>query len=231
MHRYWFAVTLCVALQALSQNADPWLVAPGKSVGPITAQTLPGDLRGLFGARNVKDAMVSSGGDAEPGPATVVHGDDLTSALTIFWDKPGKGLHPASTAHLDSINLCYGNANRPETCKWHLANNVSFGTSLRELERLNRRPFHLEGFGWDYSGTVMNWNGGDLERLLNRCGRLLLRLEPRYSPIGPTAEQQKVYEQATGDRDFLSSNPAMQQLNPVVYAIVFVFPTGNCPAL
>jgi hypothetical protein len=103
---------------------------------------------------------------------------------------------------------------------------------LRELERLNGKPFQLAGFGWDYSGTVTDWNGGGLERVLNSCSRVLLRLEPRYSPTGPTAEQQKLEEEVGGDRDFPSGNPAMQQLNPVVYAIaVKLPPSGNCPAI
>jgi hypothetical protein len=176
--------------------------------------------------------MVSSGGDAEPELATVIYGDDPAAALTIFWSKPGKGPHPALIAHPESINLCYGNANPPKTCKWHLANNISFGTSLRELERLNGRPFQLAGFEWDFSGMVTNWNEGRLQRVLNNCGQVWLRLQPRYSSAGPTARQQRLYQQVMGDSNFLSNNAAMQQLNPVVYAIaVKLLASGNCPAI
>ncbi len=158
-------------------------------------------------------------------------GDNPETAVTIFWNKPGKGPHPAATAHPDSINLCYGEGKESKACKWHLANSVSFGTSLRELERLNGRPFQLAGFEWDYSGMVTNWNGGNLQQSWNSCGQVLIRLQPRYPPTGPTAQQQKLYQQVMGDGSFLSSNPAMQQLNPIVYAITVKLPeTGNCTA-
>jgi hypothetical protein len=154
------------------------------------------------------------------------------TTLTVFWGKyEGKGSHPAATAHPNSIHLCYGNGNVPKACKWHLANSISFGTSLRELERLNGRPFQLAGFEWDYSGTVTDWNDGHLQETLNSCGQVLIRLQPRYTPKGWTAQQQKLYQQVMGDDNFASSNPAMQQLNPVVYSITVKLPeTGNCTA-
>jgi hypothetical protein len=172
--------------------------------------------------------MVSSGGDAEPEPATVINGDNQETALTIFWDKM-EGMHPAAMAHPASINLCYGNGTAPKTCKWHLANKISFGTSLRDLEALNDGEFQLSGFEWDFSGTVVNWKGGALDRELTGCGKILLRLEPRYGEAGPTVEQQKEEQQVSGDGYFLSSHLAMQQLNPVVYSISMEFPNaGNC---
>ena len=39
---------------------------------------------------------------------------------------------------------------------------MTLGTRLGRLTQLNGRPFTLSGFGWDYAGTVISWNGGRL---------------------------------------------------------------------
>jgi hypothetical protein len=226
----WLVVLVCCTVPLHGQSDDPWLVVPGRNVGPITAKTTPAKLRLSFPEAAIKDQMISSGGDAEPEPATVINGGDQEKALTIFWDKaPEAGIHPAATAHPASILLCYGNGPTPKTCKWHLANGISFGTSLRELEDLNGNPFQLSGFEWDFSGTIVNWKGGALERELTACGRIVMRLEPRYGEAGPTVEQQKAEQQVSGEGYFASNHLAMQQLNPVVYSISMEFPNiGNC---
>ncbi len=174
--------------------------------------------------------MMSSGGDGEPVPATIVNASNPEATLTVFWDRlDDSGSHPAEAAHPKSINLCYGNGTIPKTCKWHLADNISFGTSLRELESLNGKEFKLSGFEWDFSGTVINWEEGVLDKELNNCGRILLRLEPRYADSGPTADQKKAEVQVSGDGYFLSSHFSMQQLNPVIYAMtVTLSDARNC---
>ena len=87
-------------------------------------------------------------------------------------------------------------------------------TSLKDLERRNGRPFKLMGFGWDYSGTVSSWDGGNLAVLTKGPGRLILRLMP--DEAGINSEE---YRTVLGEGEFLSSHPAMQKLNPVVYAM------------
>jgi hypothetical protein len=201
----WLVMLVCGAAAAHGQSLEQWLVVPGKSVGPITIKTTPAKLRLAFPEAQIKDQMLSSGGDAQPEPATVVNGKDPEATLSIFWDKPDDTYsHPAEGAHPKSIQLCYGSggaggATAPRTCKWHLANNISFGSSLRELEALNGKEFQLSGFEWDLSGTVVNWKDGALEGVLNNCGRVLLRLQPSYGDKGPTVDQQKAEVQVSGD--------------------------------
>jgi len=195
----WLLILFCCAVPFRGQTVDQWLVVPGKSVGLVTAKTTPAKLRLIFPEGRVKDDMVSSGGDAEPEQATVINGDDPETALTIFWDKAAEtGPHPAEKAHPRGVNLCYGSGPTPKTCKWHLANKISIGTSLQELEELNGKAFQLAGFQWDYSGTVVNWMGGALDSELTGCGRLLLRLEPGYGEAGPTVEQRKLERTGNG---------------------------------
>jgi len=216
-------VWLCFATVAFAQPADPWLVVPGKSVGPITALTTRADLVRYFGANHVHDEMAGPGGDSEAVLATVVNGNGPGSSVVIFWDKlDSTGKHPDVAAHPDFLRLCYGNEGQGKRhCKWHLANGISIGTSLRELEALNGRGFDLSGFGWDYSGTITDWKGGKLGGELRGCGLVALALEPREANPGPDGA--KLLMAVTGDQTFASSDPAMQQVNPVVDSIGVTF--------
>lgn len=224
-------VWLVWRLLAEAQSSDPWLVVPGKSVGAITATTTRAELVGYFGASNVSDRMAGPGGDAEAVPATVVNGQQAESRLVIFWDKlDATGNHPEATAHPDFLRLCYGNEAPGMHCKWHLANGLSLGTSRRELEALNGRSFDLSGFGWDYSGTVTDWKGGKLAGQLRACGLVGVALAPK--PASPGSPEERLPMAVSGDKTFSSSDPAMQQVNPVIYPITVKFPaSGNCPAI
>src|ERR1035438_8018997 len=112
--------------------------------------------------------------------------------------------------------ICAGSS----SCQWHTSDGITFGTTLQRLEQLNGRPFVLAGFGWDYSGTVLNWNSGGLNNKLQSKGRLLLRLDSQ-SLVSLTKEQ---IASVMGDKDIPSSFPVMQKLNPRIYAMDFEFP-------
>jgi hypothetical protein len=89
---------------------------------------------------------------------------------------------------------------------------------LKELERLNGGPFLLAGFGWDYSGTVVSWERGKLEKEFTTNGRVILRLKPIeeiYKMVSPQEAQSVM-----GDQDFRSDKKVMQKINPRVYEIV-----------
>ena len=98
-----------------------------------------------------------------------------------------------------------------DSSMWRVFPGVGIGTTLAELERLNGRPFKLLGFHWDYEGTVSSWEGGRLDSLWS--GTVMLRLRPAPNPPADLTRQ------VLGDREFASSNPAMQRLAPRVYEI------------
>jgi hypothetical protein len=89
---------------------------------------------------------------------------------------------------------------------------VSLGTSLRDLERTNGRPFVLTGFGWDYGGGVVDWRGGALAGLLGDGVRLFLAPPPPRRADG-------AYATVLGDREYASSLPAMRRLAPAVWQV------------
>ncbi|HZY82455.1 MAG TPA: hypothetical protein VFE50_23175 [Cyclobacteriaceae bacterium] len=84
------------------------------------------------------------------------------------------------------------------------------GTTLKELEKMNGKPFQFAGFGWDYGGIV-SWDGGNLDTL---SATVVLDMPPNNSH--PESDS------LMGDRmDLISSQRIPQEINPVVYSIRF----------
>src|SRR5262249_17019350 len=134
----------------------------GSVIGPRTARK---DLVEAYGAANVVDQDVDVG-EGETQPGTVIFPKDPERLIEILWTDPEKKTVPAS-AQVSGART-----------RWKTAHNISLGTSLRDLERLNGRPFRLAGFGWDYSGTVMSWENGSLAGdFAGGHGRVIIRLD------------------------------------------------------
>ena len=210
-----FSIALVAALSlasrtASAQSTNDWLVLPGVRVGPITRATTRADLVGIFGPQNVADQDIALS-DAGPEPGTLVYKERPGDSIAIPWgrDKPAQ--------RIQFLVLCppeLHDSRKP--CRWHTRENIRFGTTLKELERLNGRPFTVLGFAWDYEGTVTSWNGGVLEKRLNvPCGGLGIRVN---GPLGdhPDPTAVALMKQLSGDKPFSSSDKAMQKLNPQV---------------
>jgi hypothetical protein len=136
---------------------------------------------------------------------------DSARRIEILWKDPEKKNSPASLAI------------RGERSLWKAIHDISLGTSLKDLERLNGRPFHLSGFGWDYSGSVTSWDKGTLATELDSGhGRLISRLD-HFNGRGLTEKEQS---DVAGNRDFSSGHPVMQKLNPSASEVIWVFPGG-----
>jgi hypothetical protein len=114
-----------------------------------------------------------------------------------------------------TVIICYGQSRGK--CRWRTGEGITIGTPLSKIEALNRRPFRLLGFAWDYGGTVVSWSDGALQRWAG-SGRLILRLEPDQ-----TGTALPEYLQVQGDREFSSAHPAMRKLNPTVYQMILEF--------
>jgi hypothetical protein len=177
-----------------------WLIAPGRSGGALTAETSEEDLRKRYGSSAIETSRIEIG-EGETMPGAVLYPGDSLRRVEIIWRDSVERRRPARV-------ILRGNESR-----WTVGEGVSLGTSLKDLERLNGRPFTLAGFGWDYAGVVTDWKGGKLHRVLTG---IKLYLDP-----GPAAYRSADYSQVLGDRDYSSALPPMQQLNPRV-AQIFV---------
>jgi hypothetical protein len=208
-------VALLFACVSLTGQTDRWtILLGGESGSAITTNTSEADLKRIYGSENVVRADIDQGeGYYEPG--TVLFDSDPLRRLEVVWQEEGR-LHP------QTIRI------RGEKTVWNTIHNISLGTTLMELERLNRRPFRLAGFAWDGSGGITSWQQGLLEKELgdpqdfpNRkeAGVIGLRLNPRCGSFEKAA-----YDQVLGDTRFSSGHPAMQRLNPCVSWIGWEFP-------
>lgn len=194
---------------------DPWLILAGGENGAIHAHTTRKDLVRMYGAANVVDEEADVGeGDMEI--VTIVFPKDPKRSIEILWKDPDKKDEPSSLT-------IRGNKSR-----WKAMHEISLGTSLKQLERLNGKPFHMSGYGWDYSGTIMSWDNGTLAQDLGKFdphggehGRVILRLTCGVTGTEPTSKEENL--QVQGDRDLSSNNPVLQKMNPCVGEMVWVF--------
>ena len=184
-----------------------WLILPaGASGGTITAQTTEAGLTRTYGKANVVAQAVDLGeGETELG--TTLFPADPVRQVEILWKDPLGKRWPKRVQISGGKSL------------WRTVHGISLGTTLKNLEQLNRKPFLLTGFDWDYSGTVVSWNNGALGQELDHPGRVLLRLMPSHDH-----SQRLDYSSVEGDRDFSSRHPAMQKLHPAVYQLIWFFP-------
>ena len=107
---------------------------------------------------------------------------------------------------------------------WRTVHAISLGTTLKQLEQLNRKPFQLAGFDFDYSGTVLSWSHGELEGVLDP---VILRLDPSQ-----VQSQQTDYRSVLGDGSssgFWSSSAA--KTKPAVYQLIWLFPLQSAKSL
>src|SRR5262249_12263360 len=117
---------------------------------------------------------------------------------------------------------CFGRRRGP--CVWEGPNGIKIGTRLAELEKLNGGPFTISGFGYNYGGNVLSWDGGKLASL-DCNGRLILTLDGDRTRGGDftiemTPEERRA---VSGDRRITSSTLAMRKLNPSIVGMLFQF--------
>lgn len=192
-----------------AREADDRTIVPGMQAGPITAVTTLADLRRIYGDANVRVEEVDVGeGETAPG-ATVYPDDSLRRVQVAFRDSAG------TVPRFVTI--------RGDTSAWHTDAGVTLGTRLSRLAQLNGRPFVLLGFGWDYAGTVVSWNGGRLAPGDSGAGRFIVRLRPTVT--GPVADS--LARDVLGDREYASDRPSMARLEPAVYELLTIFDEGG----
>jgi hypothetical protein len=177
----------------------------------FSCSTFPPDsneaaLRARFGVANVTSGRVPWGGaEGDYNEGTVLFAEDTSARVEILW----KERTARRTPEWVSV--------RGDLSRWRTAGGVTLGTDLLTIEKLNRRPFRLVGFGSDVSGTVLSWSTGQLElQDTNHC-RVRVRLGLHVRP-----EQQdfiRLRSQLVGEREYSSGHPAMQALDPAVYEL------------
>jgi hypothetical protein len=190
-----------VSTRQTDTTVSQWQIIPGRS-GTITSESREADLRHRYGPDAVDSTRIELG-EGETAPGTVLYPRDSLRRAEILWQDTVARRRPTRI-------ILRGNQS-----KWQVGPGISLGTSLKELERLNGRPFTLAGFGWDYAGVITDWKSGALDSAL---AGIKLYLDP-----APAQYESAPYAQVLGDRDYSSALPPMQQLNPKVTQIFVDF--------
>jgi hypothetical protein len=198
---YSFAM-LTAACKSPRASEPDWLIVPGRQAGALHAASTQAQLIGAYGAAAVQPERIELG-EGETAPGTVLFATDSLRRLEVLWHDTVARERPARLVL------------RGPKSQWQLPAGISLGTRLRDLEKRNRREFMLAGFGWDFGGVILDWGNGALAREL--LG-VKLYLDPGASQYGTPA-----YREVRGDREYRSSIPAMQTLDPQVYQIYVDF--------
>ena len=149
-------------------------------MGPITKEVNEKELMRIFGEENVHREDLDVGeGFYESGMVVSI---DEEHSLDIFF-----GQHEKFKA-LVSVIL--------KGSKWKTIKGIGLGTTLEELREINGGEFEFSGFAWDYSGTIIDWNGGALEEDHRVGKQIILRLcgKGRYE-LSREEEEQVIGEQ------------------------------------
>jgi len=197
----------------LSQTRDD-LIVPGERIGPVTRTSTERSLLQTLGSSAVRAQIDIGEGMTEPG--LIIYKDDPARRLEVVWSDQ-EPRHPVT------IFICRDIVEA--RCQWHTARGIGFGTTLKDLERRNGKPFELMGWGTDVSGNVTSYQGGKLERELRPFGALALTLVPRldHGEYVPKLSQSE-FDEVEGEKFIPSSNKVMQKLNPYVGAMTLEFP-------
>ena len=161
----------------------------------LTATTSESDLIEQLGPENVRrDSFHIGEGFFEP--ATVVYSDDPTRRAYVLWVD-------ADFETPDWVRVI------DEESTWTIAG-VRMGMTLRELVELNRQSFQLTGFGWDFGGTIIGWNGGRLEAAVPG-----MMISARLGLPHDNYDYDEISE-ILGSENLSASHPMLQEINPVV---------------
>ena len=172
-------------------------IIPNESVGLITSSTTKSALNKLYDKENINETVVFSyeGFDIK---GTEVIFDNTDDNITIEWNDDN--LTP-KIIRIKNLNS-----------NWKTKEGVGIGSTIKEVEKANGKPFTIYGYEIDnyLAGTVKNWNSGNLQGL---------NLQFEITKEIPD----EVYMKIIGDRGILSNNPLLEKAGLQVENITVEF--------
>jgi hypothetical protein len=124
---------------------DRWIIDAAHSVGGITPRSTQEDVAEVFGSEHVEawEVPVGEGMTVE---GTRVYGG-TENELLIEWKNSGTPKRIRISGR---------------GTDWQSREGITVGSSLETVEAVNGKPFLFTGFGWDYGGRTVSWEGGAL---------------------------------------------------------------------
>ncbi len=151
-------------------------IIPNESVGLITSSTTKSALNKLYDKGNIRETI----------KGTEVIFDNTADNITIEWND---GNLTPKIIRIENLNS-----------NWKTKEGVGIGSTIKEVEKANGKPFTIYGYEIDayLAGTVKNWNSGNLQGL---------NLQFKITKEIPV----EVYMEMIGDRGILSNNPLLEK--------------------
>ncbi len=181
------------ALDKVSDDpASNSLIIPERQFGPVLATDSEIDVINRLGKENVTRTQVSIG-EGESVAGTIIF-PGTSREVTLLWTEQNfEDLHEARSQRADA--------------PWATDLGIKIGSSLKQVEKINGRPFRLSGFQWDYAGTTTGWNQGKISE----------------SMVLVFAEPERFHSDLIGDQMIDSDNARMQRANPRVSMLRVLF--------
>ncbi len=175
---------------------------------PVGWDGTEADLIAKFGQENVEFGDLG-GPEGEEMPGTRVNAKDIARRLEIVWEDEEARAKPSMIRIFSGWDEASGAEIVPV---WVAPGGVKIGQTLAEVEALNGKPFKVSGFGWDYGGMTMGWEGGKLDTAEPRCDLSLF-----FSPRADFGES------VSGDITLSSDDPALRASDPVVMMLSITY--------
>lgn len=216
--------TLLLATAAFAAPAFAAETAPAPTAevqtltceAPFNKDTTEADLIAAFGKENIEYKTVP-GAEGMETNASVIFPNDPAKSLTVFWWDEDKRARPAAIAIQSDFSADPEGVDPwKRDILWQIPEGLKIGSSVADVEKANGKPFKMSGFGWDYGGFAISWEGGKLDaEQRNGCNLLM-----RFSPQGETTP-----EGALGDVEVMSDSKDMAASNARVIEISISYPS------
>ncbi len=203
--RHAFLASLLFGFSAATAQTAPLAV---NCTGVFGADSSHAKLVEAFGAENVIYKRIDRP-QGSTGFATILFAKDRARELLVEWRDTATRSRP----------IYIGFSGRSE---WIGPLGVRLGATIEEIQKLNGKPFRLNGFGWDLGGNAaFEKNDGKLGDLEGGC---------QYGfTFEPTAEGLPLggkYRSLSGNRDLFSDMPLLHEVRPAIVEVLLIFP-GN----
>lgn len=158
-------------------------------------------LEKAYDAKNVTFTEIDGGPDGSKLMATVVFPDDPKRRLEVQWRN--------EAARSDIYRIAITGRS-----SWTGPKGLRLGMPLAEVEKINGKPFKLQGFDQANSSSALDWQEGALASLPGGCEIGIFFAADPKTP-------QTAREEAAPGQEFTSNDAAIRALKPIVTEILF----------
>lgn len=198
MKRFFFAMLLTAVALA---KPDPYLIVPGKGFG-------------IYGPKLTLEQM-----EKKMEPGNYLEGESLgRPTVEIFAMDPFVRI-VMFVNHRRQVRSMFVHGYMG---KWHTAEGIRLGTTMRSLESINGRPFRFHAMSdRPECGRIIDWGGG---RLAGHFAKVRLTFASAMHSEGYSDlnDKEKIRVEKAGVI-FRSNEPLARKLNPIVETIELAF--------